>query len=389
MTMQDHTDVAGQPQAYRVERILDHRLTDKVRRRTSQTVRSRQSNLSEIHRNLDRFLASRLDEQFSVQSLARLSGGGANESYRFTLARSNRTDNLVLRIKAPAGICVTEIEREFQILRATHGVIPVPEPYWMTTDPEDFGEPALICGEVSGVPSPTEDVPHATGLGTAYGSRLRDTLAPQFIEHLARLHAHDWSVHDLTAFDIPRPNTTDAVDWRLGLWDRSWDEDALEPHPTILLTRQWLSENRPVVDHVSLLHGDFRNGNFLFEEDTGEITAILDWELGYLGDRHSDLAYAMLPGWGHLDESGHYLNSGLVRTDILIAEYERISQLPVDRKRLDYYLVLNLYWAVVALVGTGPRNAAAQMTELDVMYNFISGLGGFFIRELNRILAKD
>ncbi|MGW0891164.1 phosphotransferase family protein [Saccharopolyspora sp. NPDC002578] len=385
MTARTRTD---DPPRYSVERNLARRFDEKLRRRAAGEHRGHRP-IEEMRDRLERFITARTESPFAVQDFARLSGGGANESYRFRLLRGDRSDELVLRVKAPSGICVTEVEREFQLLQATHGAIPVPAPHWMTTDPEDFGEPALICGRARGIPSPTEDVPHATGLGTAYGPRLRRLLAPQFVQHLARLHAHDWSGYDLSGFDLPRPDTTDAVDWRLAMWNRSWDEDALEPHPTVLLARQWLAENRPVVDHVSLLHGDYRNGNFLFDEESGDITAILDWELGHLGDRHSDLAYAMLPGWGHPDDSGRYLNSGLVHTDTFIAEYERISGLAVDRDRLEYYLVLNLYWAVVSLIGTGPRNADARMTELDVMYNFIAGLGGYFVGELNRILAKD
>lgn len=388
MAIRERNDGAHR-QDYPIERALDRRLIDKMDARARPADIDRRKSLGEIHRELERFLSSRVEESFVVRNLARLSGGGANESYRFTLVRGRRTDELVLRLKTPAGICVTDAEREFQLLRAVHGVVPVPEPYWMISDPRDFGLPGLICAKVAGVPSPTEDVPYATGLGTAYSPRLRERLSPQFVEYLARLHAHDWSADDLSGFDIPRPNTTDAVAWRLGLWNRSWDEDAFEPHPTMFLARQWLSERQPVADHISLLHGDYRNGNFLFDEGTGTITAVLDWELGYLGDRHSDLAYAMLPGWGHPDESGRYLNSGLVHTDTFIAEYERISGLPVDKERLDYYLVLNLYWAVVALIGTGPRNAHARLTQLDVMYNFICGLGGYFVGELNRILAKD
>lgn len=384
MTTQEKVTAA---EGYPVERNLARRFDEKLRRRAAGDHREPQP-LAQTREKLERFLSARVDGSFEVQDFARLSGGGANESYRFRLVRADRGDELVLRVKAPVGICITEVEREFQLLRATHGVIPVPEPYWVTTDPDDFGEPALISGKVDGVPAPTQNVPHATGLGTAYGPELRPLLAPQFVEHLARLHAHDWSEADLSGFELPRPNTTDAIDWRLAMWNRAWDEDALEPHPTVLLARQWLAENRPVVDHVSLLHGDYRNGNFLFDEASGEITAILDWELGYLGDRHSDLAYAMLPGWGHPDDDGRYLNSGLVHTETFIADYERISGLSVDRERLDYYLVLNLYWAVVSLIGTGPCTADARMTELDVMYNFISGLGGYFIGELNRILAK-
>jgi aminoglycoside phosphotransferase (APT) family kinase protein len=375
--------------AHPVESNLDFRLAGKMRRRAGHGADVRPASVETTHRQLQRFLSERIAEPFTVSAPVRLSGGGANESYGFTLSRGERTDELVLRVKAPAGICVTEVEREFTMLQATHGVIPVPEPYWMTTDPSVFGQPALICGRVPGVPSPTKDIPKATGLGTAYGSRLRAQLAPQFIRYLARLHAHDWSQDDLAGFDIPRPDTTDSVDWRLALWNRSWDEDALEAHPTVLLARHWLVKHRPIVDRVSLLHGDYRNGNFIFDEDTGRITAVLDWELAHLGDRHSDLAYAMLPGWGHYDEAGRYLNSGLVDTKTLINEYERISGLSVDQERLDYYIVLNLYWAVVALIGTGPRNADAQLTQLDVMYNVIAGLGGFFIGELNRLLAKD
>lgn len=374
---------------YLIERTLDRRLVDKMRlREKSEDHRASQS-LAEIGQRLETFLGTRVDGSFEIRSLDRLSGGGANESYRFTLVRGSNADELVLRVKAPAGICATEVEREFQLLSAAGQVVPVPHPYWMTMHAEDFGEPAMICGKVPGVPSPTEDVPHATGLGTAYGPRLQERLAPQFVEHIANLHAYDWSANNLSAFDIPRPHTTDAIDWRLGLWNRSWDEDALESHPTLWLARRWLAEHRPAVDHVSLLHGDYRNGNFLFDEQTGEITAILDWELGYLGDRHSDLAYAMLPGWGHSDQSGHYLNSGLVRTEEFLSTYERISGLPVDRERIDYYLVLNLYWAVVSLIGTGPRHAGEGLTQLDVMYNFIAGLGGYFIGELNRMITKD
>jgi aminoglycoside phosphotransferase (APT) family kinase protein len=374
---------------YRVERNLDEGLTKKMARRAQIERSSGLGSPSEAQRRLERFLRTRVAGEFAVTDVARLSGGGANESYSFVLEIGDRREERVLRIKAPGAICETDVEREFHMLLATRRALPVPEPYWWTTDPDDFGAPALICQKVDGVASPTKNAPKATGLGVAFGAPLAEKLAPQFVRHLAALHSYDWSTENLGGFDIPRADTTDAVDWRLDFWDRAWEEDALEAHPTVLLTQQWLRERRPFVDHVSLLHGDYRNGNFLFDEDTTEITAVIDWELCYLGDRHSDLGYAMLPGWGHFTEDGRYLNSGLVEKDRFIADYERHSGLDVDQERLEYYLVLNMYWAVVALVGTGVRNAEAKMTQLDVMYNFISGLGGFFIGELNRVLAKD
>lgn len=319
-----------------------------------------------------------------VTDVAQLSGGGANSQFSFELDG----EKLVLRVKATAGICQTDVEREFQILRATEGVIPVPHAHSVTSDRSVFGEPALITGWVDGVAAPVKDKPKATGLGTAYGA-LAPKLAPDFISYLGKLHAYDWSGDDLSLYDKPAAGTTEAIDKRLGFWDRVWEEDRLEVHPTVLLTQQWLHERRPVCDHVSLLHGDYRNGNFMFDEDEGRITAILDWELGYLGDRHSDLGYAMLPGWGHPDENGEYLCAGLRSRDAFIAEYEAASGLEVDRERLEYYIVLNLYWAVVALYGTGPRVAVTRQTHIEVMMNFLAGLGGYFISELNAVLAKD
>jgi len=186
---------------------------------------------------------------------------------------------------------------------------------------------------------------------------------------------------------VPEEGTTQALDWRLAHWDRVWAEDAFEPHPAITLARQWLWDRRPAVDRISIVHGDYRNGNFLFDEDRAEITAILDWELGYLGDRHHDLAYLMLVGWGHDDGQGRYLCSGLLDAESIVARYEQASGLAVDPARLEYYTVLNMYWATVACSGTAPRIADDGMTHLDVMMPFVSGLGAFFIAELTKVLT--
>ena len=350
--------------------------------------------LGVVHDRLSRFLGTRIDGGFTVENLDRLAGGASKEQFVFDLDRSRdgarRHDRMVLRMDPPASMVETSRAREFEVLRALAGALPVPEVFWVTEDPADLGAPAMICGWVDGVAGPAEGAKTASGLGTTYGPRLRPVLAEQFVRYLARLHRFDWRGHDLSSFVRPRPGTTDALDWRLAATDRAWDEDRFEPHPTVMLTREWLWRNRPPVDHVSLVHGDYRNGNFLFDESDGRITALLDWELTYLGDRHHDLAYAMMEGWGQRDEAtGEFYCSALVTRDAFVDDYQRISGLPVDPARLDYYLVLNMYWAVVALVATGPRNAAERMTHLDVMQNFLSGLGAYNIDLLNAVVGTE
>ena len=364
-------------------------LDEKLRRRGQVTHTIR--NLPDVAAQLEKFLAGALNGPFTISGLGRLAGGASKEQFAFDLDWTDggraRRERLVLRLNPPASVVETSRRREFEVWAAVAGVLPAPEPYWVVDDLEPFGERGLICGFLSGVAAPTKGAGGPSGLGTAYGE-LAPRLGPQFVDHLAALHALDTDSLDLPSFDRPRPGTTDAVDARLALWDRVWAEDTFEAHPTITLTREWLWAHRPAVDRVSLVHGDYRNGNFLFDEDSAQITAILDWELAYLGDRHHDLAYLMLVGWGHDDSSGKYLCSGLLDAETLLARYESASGLAVDPDRLKYYTVLNMYWAMVACSATATRVAHEQMTHLDVMMPFVTGLGMFFSHELNKILAE-
>ena len=376
----------------RVEPTIDSVLRRKMERRG--TVTHEQPVIDAVSARLHEFLSRRIDGDFRVDGIARLAGGASKEQFVFGLdwEQNGRRlqDRMVLRMDPPGSMVETPRLREFEVLQMLDGVIPVPRAYWATDDATELGAPSMICGYVQGSASAAGALKTASGLGTVYGARLRPVLGPQFVRHLAQLHRFDWSDHDLPSFERPRVGSTDAIDWRLAATDRAWREDAFEAHPVIALTQQWLWDRRPALDHVSVVHGDYRNGNFLFDEDSGEITALLDWELTYLGDRHHDLAYAMMEGWGELDPAtGHFYCSALVTPDEMIAEYEQISGLSVDSERLEYYTVVNMYWAAVALIGTGPRNAAERLTHLDAMQTFLGGLGAFYLDQLLTIVGKD
>ena len=375
-----------------MERTIEATLERKMERRG--VVVHEAPVLSVVDERLRHFLASRIDGDFTISNLDRLPGGASKEQFVFELAWTQdgvaRQDKMVLRMDPPASMVESPRSREFEMLRALDGTLPVPKVFWVTEDPADLGAPAMVCGWLTGVASPADAAKTASGLGTTYGPRLRPLLAEQVVRYLAELHRFDWTSRELPSFDRPEAGTTQAVDWRLAAWDRAWEQDAFEAHPTMMLTRQWLWEHRPVVDHVSVIHGDYRNGNFLFDEDSGHITALLDWEITYLGDRHHDLAYVMTEGWGQRDENtGEFYCCALVTKEDLIAQYEEISGLTVDRERLHYYAVMNLYWAAVALIATGPRNAAERMTHLDVMQNFLSGLGALFLDQLNALVGTE
>lgn len=374
----------------RVERTLDEALTRKMRLRGQ--VEYEPLDVATVVERLEGFLSTVLDDSFAVRNVARQTGGASMEQFTFTLHRDGsggpEGERMLLRMTPPSPVNETDRLREFQLMRAVEDELPVPHAYWVADEHSAFGTPTLIVAFSPGVAAPSDVPGTASGLATVYGSH-REALAPQFVEHLARLHTLDWTQKKLSAFDVPAAGTTEAVDWRLALLDRLWEEDTFEPHPTVALAREWLWDHRPVVDTVSIVHGDYRNGNFLFDESDERITGLLDFELGHLGDRHYDLAYVMLPGFGHEDESGTYLCAGLQDGPGLIASYEQKSCLTVDPERLRYYTVLTLYWGVIACGASSPRLAAERMTHVQVMLNFVTGLAAFWWAELNKILKED
>ena len=59
----------------------------------------------------------------------------------------------------------------------------------------------------------------------------------------------------------------------------------------------------PPAQKISVVHGDYRTGNFLHDGD-GVIRGILDWEMAHLGDPLEDLAWALDPLWSRTIRRG-------------------------------------------------------------------------------------
>ena len=82
-----------------------------------------------------------------------------------------------------------------------------------------------------------------------------------------------------------------------------------------------------------MVHGDYRTGNFLFDE-AGTIHAILDWEMAHLGDPLEDLAWSLsrVFHWARDDRAG-----GLLPHEEAIAVWERSAGRKADRAALHWW----------------------------------------------------
>jgi aminoglycoside phosphotransferase (APT) family kinase protein len=360
------------------EREIDRVLTNKLRRRSGPAYRS--IPLERLCAGIESLLRAELHAPFELSEPSWLAGGASKIQMLFKLSwvapQIGSTETwMVLRMEPAASVVETSRRREFQLLRAFQGIIPVPPVYWLDADAQYLPYPSLIYGFASGVSKPSNVRSGVSGLGTNFGPDLRSVLATQFIEHIRLLHTADFRTMDLPAFEVPEPDPRLAAQWQINWFERVWEEDAIEDSPLMRLAAHWMRENLPMVDQLSIVHGDFRSGNFLFTENDRKISAWLDWELGHIGDRHEDLAWITNSAFGHLAEDGKtFLACGLMSAEELLNAYEAATGLSIIPATLKFYQIFNAYKCVVIDLATCPRIAHGGKSHQDILAGWLSGL---------------
>ena len=376
---------------YPTEREVDRMLTRKMERRGGPGFTP--IALWEMSDALAQLLSDQVQGDFRISDERWLTGGASKIQMGCRVRwqdpdGSVREDRMVVRMDPAESLNATSRVVEFEVLRALEGVIPVPKTYWVDPDGRWFPEPALVYAFADGVTKPTATTTgKVSGVGTNFGPELRAQLAPQFVDYLARIHTFDHQNSDLRAIDRPADGSTESAQWQLNRARRVWEEDRGEDVPLMEVAANWLQRNLPSTDQVSVVHGDYRSGNFLFNEHEGRITAWLDWERAHLGDRHRDLAWMTNSLFGHYDEDGKtYLVCGLVPIESFYEQYEKASGLTVDPARIEYYKVLNCYQLIVGILGSAYRVVKLGKSHQDILLARIEGTVSIIAKELRERL---
>ena len=375
------------------EREADHMLTRKMQRRASPSFSG--ASFDAMNGYIEALLRAKISGEFRLGDQRWFSGGASKIQMGFTLHWNEpgvgpTSTRLVARMEPAESLNSTSRLREFELLEAFAGVIPVPRVYWVDPQGTWFPEPALVYAFAEGTTKPASVQGKVAGIGTNYGPQLRKRLAPEFIEYLARIHTFDHRKCAFGSFDRPSVGTTQSALWQLNRARRIWEEDRGEELPLMEVAASWLERNLPTLDQVSVVHGDYRSGNFLFDESTARITAVLDWERGYLGDRHRDLAWTTARQYGHWSEDGKtFLASGIAPVDELLARYEELSGLSVDAERLRYHTIFNCYQIVVTALASSYRVVRLGKTHQDVLIAWIEAAAFGAMEELRRELEGE
>lgn len=374
------------------EREIDRILTRKMMRRAGPGYQP--IPLETLVAGLDRFLKVQLGDTFKIDDARWLSGGASKLQMAFELEWERpgvgfEKTAMVLRMEPAESIVETSRLREFQLIKAFEGVVPVPPVFWCDADGEYLPYPALIYGFAPGVTKPSTASSGVSGLGTNLPADLRAHLAPQFVEHLTRIHSHDFRQSALSAFDVPEAGTTQCAEWGVNWWDRVWEEDCDEDVPLIRVASAWLRRNMPILDRASVVHSDYRTGNFLFTEHDNRISAWLDWELGRIGDRHQDIAWVTNRAFTNMAEDGKTsLVCGLMSEAEFYAQYEKASGLKINPRTVHWYKVYNAYSIGVLILATGYRIARNGKTHQDILVTWLIGIGSMIIDEMRTLIEE-
>jgi len=273
---------------------------------------------AQYREGLQRWLPTQIDgaRNVVVDNVEAISSvGGARRPWQFDVqwreggeARSLRA---VMLVKVPGGQLETVLGPEFAALRVLHARdVPTPRPLWIDPDGVACGEPCFV----------TEWVPGTASLDLMQrpdDDPQRRAVAEGMADVAAALHTVDWESAGVDFLALVTRETASVA--QLDAWEDTFLRQRMEPLPILVYAFAWLRDHVPIAPRVSMVHGDFRFGNVLY--DGSGVTAMLDWEMVHLGDPLEDLAWAHRTRWG-LEQ--------FLALDEFVTRYEAASGIAVD-----------------------------------------------------------
>ncbi len=283
-----------------------------------------------------------------------LSGGSQNAI--FEIRRGDL--HAALRIPPPAAPVGRDdgILREWRIIEALGGTdVPHTAAITVCDDREVLGRAFYLMGFVDGW-SPMNLTDRKWPEPFDSDLEARRGLAFQLAEGIARLGKVAWQSKGLA--DLGRPDG--FHDRQVPRWTGFFERIKGRDLPGIDEASSWLSSHRPIDYIPGLMHGDYQFANVMYHHGApATLAAIVDWEMGTVGDPKLDLAW-MVQTWPEQTSADEEAGLGYVdmrgmpsRTEVL-SHYAAVSGRQVDD--IDYYLVL-AKWKLAIVLEQGYQRA--------------------------------
>ncbi len=297
--------------------------------------------------------------------VSQFKGGQSNPTYRIDSA----SGSYVLRRKPPGRLLpgAHAVEREHRVIAALGAQgFPVAPVHGLCEDDSVIGTAFYLMEMVEGRIFWEAQLP---GLSAAERAAAFDAMNAT----IARLHSFDPEAIGLGDYGKP----TGFVERQVARWSKQYVGD-VEAGRVAAMDRlvDWLENHLPPDSgRSSVVHGDFRCDNMIFDSEEPAVRAVLDWELSTLGDPAADFTYHLLmyrmPKALFAGLGGIALEPlGIPPEDEYVAAYCRRTGRDVLPNR-DYLIVFCMFRLAAILHGikgrivrgTASSAHAAQMVE--------------------------
>lgn len=332
------------------------------------------------HAELEAYLRANVDGFGALDAVEKFGDGQSNPTYRL---RSGGRD-FVLRAKPPGKLLKSAhaVDREFRVMSALAATdVPVPRMYHLSGDDTPLGVQFLVMEMKRGRIFWDPALP---ALPRAERGRIYD----QMNLVLARLHSVDPEAAGLS--DYGKPGNYYAR--QLSRWSQQYRASETEPLEDADRVIAWLEEHLVEDDGaVSVVHGDYRIDNMIFDPDRPELIALLDWELSTLGHPFADLAYQCMH-W-RLPHQGAFRGlAGVDRAAEGLPTEDEYVDLYCQRRGIarpenwDFYVVFSYFRLLAILQGvlkraldgnaSNPRDNAQTRAVIEFMARDARKLAG-------------
>ncbi len=229
---------------------------------------------------LSQYLERHLEGFQGPLTARKFPGGQSNPTFLLTA----RSGEYVLRRQPPGPLLKSAhaVDREYRVLKAlSRTAVPVPRPYHLCEDREVIGSLFYVMARVKGRVFWDPALPEvARSSRAAYHEAL--------VDNLAALHAVDVDAAGLADYG----RAGNYFERQIAVWTKQYRASQTDHHAGMERLIAWLPANC-VADEgpPSLVHGDYRIDNLIFDAQGPKLLATLDWELSTLGNGLADLAY--------------------------------------------------------------------------------------------------
>lgn len=297
------------------------------------------------------------DDEVDVE---RHMAGHSNETF---FLRAGKRE-MVLR-RPPRGAFLPtahDVAREYRVLSALSGwAVRAPKPILFCDDQTVIGASFYLMEHVPGVvirdrlPEGLED------------AAARRHVGEELVDALVELHAVDWRGAGLEGFGKP----SGYLDRQIRRWkgQLALTEPLTRRVPELHRVGEWLERHVPASGPPSVVHGDYKLDNVVFETGPPRLAAILDWEMSTLGDPLADLGW-MLSFWREATDPAEFVTDEQTVTRLpgfgsrhdLVSRYEQRSGRAVHD--LAFYMVLAVWKLAILLEGSYARHLAGMTDDL-------------------------